>query len=73
MAFTHNLDPQQHWGMSVKNIISRVWHGLIMAPAMQTRLRQVDALHAKSDKDLVALDLRREDIAKYVFRDMMYS
>ena len=37
----------------------------------RTRLRDIAGLDAKSDEDLAAMGLRREDICGYVFRDLL--
>ena len=35
-------------------------------------VQEADALHAMSDADLAAKGLRREDIPRYVFRDLLH-
>ncbi|MDX1780942.1 MAG: hypothetical protein R3256_06445 [Thalassovita sp.] len=36
------------------------------------RTRQIEYLNAKSDAELAKLGLKREDIPRYVFRDVFY-
>ena len=45
--------------------------GFNAAGLRRTRLRQVIALEAKSDRDLARMGLRREDIPAHVFRDVL--
>lgn len=40
--------------------------------ATQARVRQMEALSAKSDAQLADMGLRRDDIARYVFREYYY-
>jgi len=37
-----------------------------------SRLREIEALQAKSDEELAKLDIKRDDIARHVFRDLLY-
>jgi uncharacterized protein YjiS (DUF1127 family) len=37
----------------------------------RSRLREFEALNAKSNEQLNAMGLKREDIARYLFRDLM--
>jgi len=66
-----------------RNILTAIWDGLThfltmlghsaaMSAAAESRFRRIEALRAKSDEELAAMNLRREDIAAYVFRDMMH-
>jgi len=65
------------------NTFSTVWAGIAdffaavgramtVCAAAETRLRRIDALNAKSDEELAAMNLRRQDIPAYVFRDLMH-
>ncbi|MGR1580411.1 hypothetical protein ACSSNL_02990 [Thalassobius sp. S69A] len=38
----------------------------------RSRADQINALEAKSDTELAKLGLKRDDIPRYVFRDMFY-
>lgn len=42
------------------------------ARAAEARRLQIELLDAKTDAELAAMHLRRDDIASYVFRDMLY-
>jgi uncharacterized protein YjiS (DUF1127 family) len=38
----------------------------------RSRLPQIRALEAKSDEELAAMGVKRDEIARYVFRDVFY-
>lgn len=38
----------------------------------QSRATEVERLNAKTDADLARMGLKREDIARHVFRDIIY-
>ncbi|GFE64018.1 DUF1127 domain-containing protein [Litoreibacter roseus] len=46
--------------------------GLTMASAANARIAQMDRLNAKTDDELAKLGLRREDIVRHVFKDILY-
>jgi len=43
-----------------------------MAQDAEARGAQIAALNAKTDVELTAMNLRRDEISGYVFRDLMY-
>lgn len=45
---------------------------IVDASESSARLAQIRALEAKSDDELAELGLKREDIPRYVFRDLFY-
>ena len=45
---------------------------LSMASSAQHRFERVQALQAKTDEELAALKIRRDDIVHHVFRDLYY-
>lgn len=47
-------------------------NGLMMLAENNIRAKQVEELMAKSDAELQAMGLKREDIARYVFKDMLH-
>jgi len=38
----------------------------------RSRVHEVERLNAKSDEELARMGLKREDIARHVFRDVLY-
>ncbi len=38
----------------------------------RARVGEIEALNAKSDTELAAMGLKRDDIPQYVFRDLFY-
>ncbi|WP_299040862.1 hypothetical protein [uncultured Tateyamaria sp.] len=56
----------------VTAFLAALGHSASMSAAAENRFRRIEALRAKSDEELAAMNLRREDIAAYVFRDLMH-
>ena len=46
--------------------------GLIAAGANSGRMRQVTFLQSKTDEELAAMGIKRDDIVHHVFRDTYY-
>jgi len=61
---------------SFGGFFSRIGTSLVSAFNVATeangRVAQIEALQRLTDEELAAKDLRREDIARYVFRDLFY-
>ncbi|MEP3638752.1 MAG: hypothetical protein ABJN14_15985 [Paracoccaceae bacterium] len=57
---------------SVKDWFFALGQAMYESRGMQERLRQIDDLKAKSDEELKAMGLKREDIPTYVFRHLMH-
>ena len=55
----------------VKTIADAVVSFLISIAAANTRVHKAEYLQSKSDEELAAMGLRRDEIARYVFRDML--
>lgn len=77
MAYQHT---QSHHGAEIAQTI---WDGtkavftfvatfFFSIAEANRRMHQVEVLQSKSDKELAALGLRREDIARHVFFDTLY-
>lgn len=53
-----------------------IWNGIVLGMTSycerKSRFGEIQALEAKSDAELAAMGLRREDIARHVFRDLFY-
>ncbi|MFL4471892.1 hypothetical protein ACERZ8_19170 [Tateyamaria armeniaca] len=57
---------------SVTRFFAGVGRAMIVSSSAEARLRKVEALNAKTDAELAAMNLRREDIPAFVFRDLMH-
>ena len=68
---THSADHATLWH-KVSAFFAMVGRAMTMSSAMDARLKRVEALNAKSDAELATMNLRREDITAYVFRDLMH-
>lgn len=64
-------------------ILSSIWAGIsgffasvgramIVSSSADARLRKVEYLNAKTDEELAAMGLKRQDIPAFVFRDLMH-
>lgn len=71
MAYVSQNQPVSIWE-SIKGFFSSIGHALTMSAAAEVRMRRIEALNAKSDAELAAMNLRRSDIPAYVFRDLMH-
>ena len=60
------------FGTSILNMLVRIAESSVMARAAEVRAQQIEVLNAKSDTELASMNLRRDEIAAYVFRDLMY-
>ena len=49
-----------------------LFNALTRMAEANTRVQQVEALQNLSDEDLAAKGIRREDIARFVYRDVLY-
>lgn len=56
----------------IASFFSVVGRAMIVSSSAEARLRKVEALNAKTDDELAAMNLRREDIPAFVFRDLMH-
>ncbi len=73
MAYVTQQQPISIW-QSTKAIFSTIGNAMIRSTAAsaEMRFRRIEALNAKSDAELAEMNLRREDIPTYVFRDLMH-
>ncbi|GGX54841.1 hypothetical protein GCM10007385_23990 [Tateyamaria omphalii] len=56
----------------ITDFLVALGHSAAMSAAAESRFKRIEALNAKTDEELAAMNLRREDIAAYVFRDLMH-
>jgi len=68
---SHSTTLSDIWS-GISRFFAGIGRGMIAASSGEARLRTVNALNAKTDDELAAMNLRREDITAYVFRDLMH-
>ena len=56
----------------ISGFFAALGRAMTASAAMNVRLQRAEKLNAKSDEELAAMNLRREDITAYVFRDLMH-
>lgn len=71
MAFA-NTNPAAASGGFLKSLVAGLGRGLTQIAEHNTRLREVERLQRLSDDQLAARGIKREDIARHVYRDMLY-
>ena len=55
-----------------RGVLSRIGAIFTRVAAAQSRATEVERLNAKTDAELARMGVRREDSARYVFRDILY-
>ena len=68
MAFTSTHST----GITFPNPFRAIWNGLIMLAEANPRMKRVQALQRLSDAQLAERGIKREDIVRVVFRDVLY-
>lgn len=59
-------------GNAFFDFLVRISETSTLARSAEARGQQIEALNAKTDEELAAMNLRRDDIVLHVFRDIMY-
>ena len=57
---------------AVGNFFAAIGTALVEFGAQSARFKELERLQSKSDAELAAMGLRREDIAQHVFRHLHY-
>lgn len=57
---------------AVRGFFSSVMTAMIVSSSYTGRVNKVYALQAKSDEELAAMNIKREDIVHIVFHDLYY-
>ena len=57
---------------NIRGFFQSFGQALVASSSGHRRLREVQALQAKSDQELAELKIKREDIVHHVFRDLYY-
>lgn len=68
---THGSDLPHRFIEGAKRVFGMVGTAMVLAGATNRRLHEMERLNAKSDAQLAAMGLRREDIVRHVFKDML--
>lgn len=69
----HGTDILRRVLSGVRNALSSVGNGLTAIADANRRVKMVEKLQEKSDAELDALGIRREDIVRLVFKDMLHT
>ncbi|MCV3270371.1 hypothetical protein [Roseobacter sinensis] len=64
--FAHNL-----FG-ALRGVLSSIVKTMIVSSSYMGRVRKVQALQAKTDEELAAMNIKRDDIVHVVFHDLYY-
>ncbi len=56
----------------MRGFFEGIGRGLTAYAERSTRMRQIGRLAAMSDAELAAMGLRRQDIARHVYRDIFF-
>lgn len=68
---TYNAHSTAH-ASERKGIAQRLYNGLLWLAERNPRVQQVEKLQAMSDDELAQRGLKRDDIARHVYRDLFY-
>jgi hypothetical protein len=65
-----NISRSTFWDSAI-DFFHNLGNSIDLAASSNSRMRQMEQLNALSDAELTAKGLRREDIARHVFRDIL--
>ncbi|WP_299970618.1 hypothetical protein [uncultured Roseobacter sp.] len=69
----HNAGSVFHGFLAgLRGFLSSVGTALIVSSSYNARAERVQALQAKTDEELAALNIKRDEIVHHVFRDLYY-
>lgn len=71
-AISNSATPVAGYLRSIGKFFSAIGAGLVRVGEASSRARELEVLNAKTDAQLAEMGLKREDIVRFVFRDMMY-
>jgi len=71
MAYVSQAQPHSFFER-VGDFFMSLFNSIDLAASANARIAQMEKLNAKSDEDLQKMGLRREDIARHVFRDIYH-
>ena len=70
---TNHIAPFAGFFDSLREFAAKLGRAMIVNRSLDTRMARIEKLQSKSDEELKALGLRRDQIATYVFRDLFYA
>lgn len=70
MAFATASAAPRRFGFGA--FFNAIYSGLIHIGEANSRVREAERLQSLSDQELSRLGIKREDIARHVFRDILY-
>jgi hypothetical protein len=70
--FTSQFTFADHARSGYRRALNSISRGLTAYVEARSRSALIEALESRSDAELANMGLRRDQIAYYVFRDMMY-
>jgi uncharacterized protein YjiS (DUF1127 family) len=59
-------------GNFFSNLFAAIGRGIVHAAESNHRMKKIEFLNSLSDEELAARGLKRDEIARYVFRDVFY-
>ncbi|SDW95498.1 hypothetical protein [Litoreibacter albidus] len=71
MAYITHAQPTSLFAR-IGDFFMAMFNSIDLAASANARIAQMEKLNAKSDEELSAMGMRREDIARYVFRDIYH-
>lgn len=72
MAYISQAQPHSSFFPRISDFFKSVLKAVDLAASTNLRIAQIEKLNAKSDAELKKIGLRREDIARHVFRDLYH-
>ena len=72
MAFISDASSQNRFAAGFDRAVTAVVGFLVAISTAQSRVRQIELLCAKTDEELAAHGLIRQDIVRHVYRDVYY-
>ena len=73
MAYTTHNTAQTGIFSAVQHFFAAIGNALILAAEANPRMKRVQALQRMSDEELAERGIKREDIVRIVFQDVLYA
>lgn len=69
---TIHTAPAAGFVIFMKKVFAGIGQGMVAHMESKSRLAEIEALNAKTDDELADMGLKREGIARHVFRDILF-